>query len=199
MGAMTHTLEIYWDFSSPYSYLGATQAAALAKRTRATLSWKPMLLGGLFKAIGQVEAPVLTWGEAKRTHTLKDLTRWAALFGVPFKFPTRFPTHSLKAMRVYLALAEERRDAFREKTYRACWAEDRDIADDATLRELIGEGADAVIARTQESAVKQALIDATNEAVKRGVFGAPTWIVDGKDDELIWGQDRIPLVERALA
>jgi 2-hydroxychromene-2-carboxylate isomerase len=195
---MTHTLEIYWDFSSPYSYLGSTQAEALAKRTGANLLWKPMLLGGLFKAIGQVEAPVLTWGEAKRTHTLKDLGRFADLFGVPFKFPTRFPIHSLKAMRVYLALADDRRDAYREKTYRACWAEDRDIADDATLRELIGEGADAVLARTQEGTVKQALIDATNEAAKRGVFGAPTWIVDGKDDELIWGQDRIPLVERAL-
>ncbi|HEX4514210.1 MAG TPA: DsbA family protein, partial [Polyangiaceae bacterium] len=81
--------------------------------------------------------------------------------------------------------------------YRAYWAEDRDIADDATLRELIGEDANAILARTQESTVKQALIDATNEAVKRGVFGAPTWIIDGQ--ELIWGQDRIPLVERAVS
>jgi 2-hydroxychromene-2-carboxylate isomerase len=194
---MTHTLEIYWDFSSPYAYLGSTQADALAARTGATLVWKPMLLGGLFKAIGQVEAPVLEWSEVKRMHTFKDLGRWADLLGVPFKFPSRFPIHSLKAMRVYLALPEERRKAYRERTYRACWAEDRDVADEATLRELIGEGADAVLARTQEASLKQALIDATNEAARVGVFGAPTWVVD--HGEVIWGQDRIPLVERALS
>ena len=193
---MPHTLEIYWDFSSPYSYLGATQAEALAKRTGSKLVWKPILLGGLFKTIGQVEAPVLTWSETKRMHTFKDLGRWAAYFGVPFNFPSRFPMHTLKAMRTYLALPEERRSAFRDATFRAYWAEDRDIADDPTLRELIGEGADGVLARTQDPTVKQALIDATNEAAKRGVFGAPTWIIDG--EELIWGQDRIPLVERAL-
>jgi len=194
---MTHTLEIYWDFSSPYSYLGSTQAEALAKRTGATLIWRPMLLGGVFRAIGQVDAPVLTWSQQKQKHTFEDLNRWAELWGVPFKFPSRFPMNSLKAMRAWLALPEERRDAFRERTYRAYWAEDRDINDEAVLRELIGEGADEVLARTQDPAVKQALIDATNKAVERGVFGAPTWIVDEK--ELFWGQDRIPLVERALS
>ena len=192
-----HTLEIFWDFSSPFAYLGTTQADALAKRTGAKLVWKPMLLGGVFKTIGQVDAPVLTWGEAKRLHTFKDLNRWAEHYGVPFNFPSRFPTNSLKALRAYLALPEEKRGAFREKTFRAYWAEDKDITDDATLRELIGEGADETLARTQQPEIKQALIDATNEAVKRGVFGAPTWIIDG--EELFWGQDRIPLVERALS
>jgi 2-hydroxychromene-2-carboxylate isomerase len=195
---VTHTIEIYWDFSSPYSYLGSTQADALAERTRSKLVWRPMLLGGVFKSIGQVEAPVLTWGDAKRNHTFKDLYRWADQFGVPFKFPSRFPMFTLKSLRTYIAMPEDRKKNFREKTYRAYWAEDRDISDDATLRELIGEGADEILAKTQTPEVKQALIDATNEAVKRGVFGAPTWIIDGKDDDLIWGQDRIPLVERAL-
>jgi 2-hydroxychromene-2-carboxylate isomerase len=194
---MAHTLEIFWDFSSPYSYLGSTQADALAERTGAKLVWKPMLLGGVFKSIGQADAPLLTWGDAKRLHTLHDLVRWAELYGVPFAFPTRFPTNSLKALRTYLALPEERRRAFRERTYRAYWGDDRDIAEDATLRDLIGESADEILARSQQPEIKKALIDATNEAVTRGVFGAPTWSVDGGD--VIWGQDRIPLVERALA
>jgi len=191
-----HTLEIYWDFSSPFAYLGSTQAAKLAERTGATLVWRPMLLGGLFKAIGQADVPLFTWSDAKKKYYYEDMHRWAAYWDVPFKFPTRFPMLSLKAMRTYLALPEARRDAFREATFRAYWAEDRDIADDAVLRALVGAEADDVLARTQDPAVKKALVDATQAAVAAGVFGAPTWVVDGK--ELFWGQDRIPLVERAL-
>ena len=191
-----HTLEIYWDFSSPFAYLGSTQAAKLAERTGASLVWKPMLLGGLFKSIGQVDVPLFAWSDAKKKYYFEDMYRWAAFWGVPFKFPTRFPMHTLKAMRTYLALPEERRDAFRERTFHAYWAEDRDISDEGVLRELVGAGADEVLARTQDPAVKKSLLDATQVAVDAGVFGAPTWVVDGK--ELFWGQDRIPLVERAL-
>ncbi|HEY8090023.1 MAG TPA: 2-hydroxychromene-2-carboxylate isomerase [Polyangiaceae bacterium] len=191
-----HTLEIYWDFSSPFSYLGSTQAEKLAARTGATLVWRPMLLGGLFRSIGQVDAPITTFSPAKQRYVLEDMKRWAAYWDVPFSFPSRFPTMSIKAMRTYLALPEERRNDFREKTYRAYWAEDLDIADDAVLRQLVGPGADEVLARTQDPAVKKELVDATQRAVDAGVFGAPTWVVDGK--ELFWGQDRIQLVERAL-
>lgn len=193
---MAHTIDLYWDFSSPFSYLGSTQAEALAARTGATLRWKPMLLGGLFKAIGQVDAPLLAFSPAKQRYVARDLEHWAAYWGVPFKFPTRFPMNTVKALRVYLALPEARRGAFREKTYRAYWAEDRDISDDATLRELIGEGADEVLARTADPAIKEALKAATEEAVQAGVFGAPTWVIDGT--ELYWGQDRLPLIEKAL-
>ena len=65
---MTHALELYWDFSSPFAYLGSTQAEALAQRTGATLVWRPMLLGAVFKAIGTADAPILTWSEAKRQY-----------------------------------------------------------------------------------------------------------------------------------
>ena len=191
-----HTLEIYWDFSSPFAYLGSTQAVKLAERTGATLVWRPMLLGGLFRAIGQSDVPLFTWSDAKKKYYFEDMHRWAAYWAVPFKFPTRFPMASLKAMRTYLALPESRRAAFREATFRAYWAEDRDIADDGVLRELVGAEADDVMARTQDPTVKKELVDATQAAVAAGVFGAPTWVVDGK--ELFWGQDRIPLVERAL-
>jgi 2-hydroxychromene-2-carboxylate isomerase len=191
-----HTLEIYWDFSSPFSYLGSTQAPKLAARTGAALVWRPMLLGGVFKSIGQAEVPLFTWSQAKQRYYFEDMHRWAAYWDVPFQFPTRFPMVSLKALRTYLALPEERRDAFRERTFRAYWAEDRDIASDAVLRDLVGADGGEVLARTQDPAVKKALADATQRAVDAGVFGAPTWVVDGK--ELFWGQDRIPLVERAL-
>jgi 2-hydroxychromene-2-carboxylate isomerase len=190
-------LDLYWDFSSPFAYLASTQAEALAKRTGATLTWRPMLLGGVFKAIGQMDAPINGMSDAKRKHTFQDMDRWAAYWGVPFRFPTRFPMVTVKALRAYLALPEERRAGFRERTFRAFWAEDRDIADDAVLAELIGEGAAEVLARTQAPEIKQELIAATQRAVDAGVFGAPTFVVD--DTDLYWGQDRIALVERALS
>lgn len=195
--AMTqHTLELYWDFSSPFAYLGSTQAEALAARTGAKLELRPMLLGALFKAIGQVDVPLAAFSDAKKIYMLKDLERWAAFYGVPFRWPSRFPMSTVKALRVYLALPEERRAAFRHAVFRAYWAEDRDISDEAVLRELVGEGAADVLAKTTAPEIKEALFAATDRAVKAGVFGAPTWVVDGRD--LYWGQDRIALVERAL-
>jgi 2-hydroxychromene-2-carboxylate isomerase len=191
-------IELYWDFSSPFAYLASTQAEALAARTGAKLVWRPMLLGGLFKAIGQNDVPLFTWGDAKRRYVLKDMERWAAHWGAPFRFPSRFPMVTLKALRVYLALPEERRASFRERAFRAYWAEDRDIADDAVLRDLVnGDGGEEALARAQTAEVKKALMDATQRAIEAGVFGAPTWVIDGQ--ELFWGQDRIPLVERALS
>ena len=193
----SHILELYWDFSSPFAYLGSTQAEGLAHRYGAKLVWRPMLLGGLFRAIGQADVPLFTWCDAKKKYAYDDMLRWADYWNVPFKFPSNFPTNSLKAMRVYLALPEGRRGAFRQNTFAAYWADDRNIADEAVLRELIGSDADEVLARTTDPEVKKALVDATEHAVKAGVFGAPTWVVDGK--ELFWGQDRLQLVERELA
>ncbi len=192
-----HVLEIYWDFSSPFAYLGATQAKKVAERTGAELVWRPMLLGGVFKSIGQAMVPLATWSEAKQRYYLEDIKRWAAYWDVPFTWPSKFPMNSLKAMRAYLALPEARRDAFRDAVFRAYWAEDQDIADDATLARLVGDDAAAILEKTQDPTVKDALVKATEHAVAAGVFGAPTWVVDGKD--LYWGQDRLVLVERALS
>jgi 2-hydroxychromene-2-carboxylate isomerase len=191
-----HTLEVYWDFSSPFAYLGMTQAESLVKRTGATLVERPMLLGGLFKQVGQPLVPMQTWSAARQAYLFEDLQRWAAYWGVPFKFPSNFPLNSLKAMRCYLALPEARRGAFRDKTFRAAWSLDRNIAEEGVLRELIGEGADEILARSQSPDVKQTLVASTERAAAAGVFGAPAWVVDGKD--LYWGQDRTMLVERAL-
>jgi 2-hydroxychromene-2-carboxylate isomerase len=191
------TLDFYWDFSSPFGYLASGQVEALAARTNAKLVLHPILLGGLFRSIGVPDVPLATFSEAKQRHTLKDIHRWAAYWRVPFKFPSRFPTHSLKALRLYLALPEERRLRYREATFRACWAEDRDITDDAVLAECVGDEAIArdAFARSGSDEVKVALRSSTDAAAARGVFGVPTF---GVGDELFWGQDRIELVEDAL-
>ncbi len=188
-------IDVYWDFSSPFAYLASTQLSAFASRTGATLVEKPILLGGLFRTIGTADVPLAAFGESKQRHVMADLDRWAKKWGVPFRFPSRFPMMTVKALRVWYALAPEKRAAFRDATMRAFWAEDRDIADDAVLASLAGD-ADAV-ARAGSDEVKAALRASTDEAAMRGVFGVPTFVVDGRD--LWWGQDRLELLERAIA
>ena len=192
-------LEVFWDFSSPFAYLGTTQLTALAARTGATIVEKPILVGGLFKAIGTPPVPLATFSPEKQAHVAKDLDRWAAYWGVPFRFPSRFPTSSVHALRVWLALPEGAREGFRDRVFHAYWAEDRDIADAAVLASLVGDEALAreAMARAGSEEVKAALRTNTEEAAARGVFGVPTFIVEG--GEPFWGQDRLELVEEALA
>jgi 2-hydroxychromene-2-carboxylate isomerase len=193
------TLDFYWDFSSPFAYLAATQIAALAARTGATLTWHGILLGGLFRSIGTPDVPLATFPAAKQRHVMHDLDRWAAYWGVPFKFPSRFPMSTVRAMRVHLALPEERRAAYRDAVFRAYWADDRDISDAATLASCLGDEAIAreVLEKSASDAVKAELRAETDRAAARGVFGVPTVVVQDRD--IYWGQDRLGLVEAALA
>ena len=193
---MVRTLEFYWDFGSPFAYIGSTQAEALAERTGATLISRPMLLGAVFKALGVPDAPILTWSESKRRHSLQHIQRWAEYYAVPFQLPSRFPIMTMKALRAYFAVPEAQRLAYREAVFRAYWSEDRDIADDKVLAELIGPGAADVLSKSSEQDIKDALRASTQRAIDAGVFGAPSWVVDGRD--LYWGQDRMVLVEHAL-
>ncbi len=191
-----HTLDAYFDFSSPFAYLGMTQVDALAARTGARLTARPMLLGAVFKDVGQVNVPLATFSAAKQRHVARDLDRWAQHWGVPYRFPTRFPMSTVKALRLYLALDPAHQRAFRDAVFRAYWAEDRDIASDEVLAALVPAGGEAALARAQSPEIKQALFDATRHAVEHGVFGAPSFVVD--DEQLFWGQDRLALVESAL-
>jgi 2-hydroxychromene-2-carboxylate isomerase len=195
--ASAPALDFFWDFSSPFAYLAATRVDALARRTGAVVTSRPLLLGGLFRSIGTPDVPIATFSDAKKTYILKDIDRWAAYWGVPFRFPSRFPVSSLRALRVYYALPEPHRASYRDAVFRACWADDRDISDDAVLASCIGSDdvARAAFADASSDEVKGELRRATDLAVARGVFGVPTFVVG---DELFWGQDRLGLVEEAL-
>ena len=197
-GTEKKSVELYWDFSSPFGYLGATQAEGLARRAGATITWRPLLLGGLFRSLGGPDVPIATFSPAKQAYLGKDLERWAAYWGVPYRFPSRFPTNSLRALRVYFALPEARQGSYRDAVFRACWAEDRDITDDAVLASCIGDEqiAKDAFAKAGSPEVKSALRAATEHAAAQGVFGVPTYVVNGRD--LYWGQDRLALLEEAL-
>lgn len=196
-------LHFFFDYSSPFAYLGFTQVEAAAERHGAELHWHPFLLGALFKAIGTPIVPVAVMPEPKQKLAMKEMHRWADHYDVPFSFPSRFPMNTIRALRMTLQVPAERLPAFARAVYQAYWADDRDIDDPAVLTALaddLGLDGQALVEGCQDPAIKQKLHEATDHAVAVGLCGAPSYLVKAGDEEgmLFWGQDRLTLVERAL-
>ncbi len=194
------TLDVYFDISSPFAYLALTQLPALLA-TGATTRLVPILLGGLFRNIGQANVPLFAMPAPKLRYVGLEMTRWARWWGVPFEQPRKFPQRTVTAQRLALLAAQgDLMTGVRLATAlgRAMWAEQRDLEDDATLRVILeAEGLPASwVERTQEPGIKAALAANTTAAHAAGVFGVPTFVVNGK--HLFWGQDRLDLVARAL-
>lgn len=196
---MTRTVECFFDFGSPASYLAYTQLPAIAAATGATVAWRPMLLGGVFKATGNA-SPVTV--PAKGRWMMGDLKRFARRYGVPFAFNPAFPVNTLALMRgaTGVQLREPGRfTGYCDAVFRAMWAEPRAMGDAAVVAEVLsaaGFDPAAFEAMTADPEVKARLVATTEEAVARGVFGAPSCFVDGT---LYFGQDRLDWVRDALA
>ncbi len=192
------TAELYFDFSSPFAYLGVRRAQRIAARTGASIVYRPLLLGALFKAVGAPNVPLFDMPPSKQRHVGVDLERWAKAWDVPLRFASRFPINSVKALRVVLAVPEARREDVIDRIFTAAWAEDRDVTNDDVLADILRTaGCDeaAVLEAITTPAIKDALKAATSEAEKRGVFGVPTVFVG---DERFWGQDGFGWVEALL-
>jgi 2-hydroxychromene-2-carboxylate isomerase len=191
-------VRFFYDLSSPFAYLASTQIEAVARRAGATVRFSPFLLGALFKEIGTPNVPLFAMPEAKRLLAGKDMMRWADHYGVPLRFPSRFPMNTVKPLRMLLEVAPEHHAPLMHALYRAYWADDRDVSDDAELAAIagaIGLDGQALVAATRTDAAKARLRDATDEAARAGLCGAPSFLVG---DLLFWGQDRLGFVERAL-
>lgn len=192
------TIDFYFDFSSPYSYIASEWIEALAARHGRTVNWKAILLGATFQA-AELKSPVSY--PLKREYSLHDFERSARFAGVPLKNPGHFPIPTQNAARVFWWLHEKEPATaahWARHCLRAYFARGVDLSDPAKLKELAAEfGIDANEAERvwNDPAWKARLKAANDAAIAAGVFGAPFFIID---NEPFWGNDRRPQIERWL-
>ena len=195
---MTKTVEFFYDFGSPTVYLAATQLPAIAAAVGATIDWRPMLLGGVFKSTGN-QSPVVV--PAKAAYMNNDLKRFAKRYGVPFRFNPHFPINTLALMRGAVAYQDDVvvSSTYRDAIFRAIWVEARNLNEPDVIGQVLSDaGLDPaeLMNRIGQQNVKDQLIANTAEAVNRGVFGAPTFFVG---EQMFFGQDRLDFVAEALS
>jgi 2-hydroxychromene-2-carboxylate isomerase len=195
---MGKQVEFYFDFGSPYSYLAYKALPGIAAAHGALIVWRPMLLGGVFKATGN-HSPAET--PAKGKWLQQDLRRWAQRYSVAFDHNPYFPVNTLTLMRGAVGLQTQGPifHKYMEAIFHAMWGEPRNLgAPDELVSVLRQAGIDveAFQSLINDPAVKDQLKKNTEEAVARGVFGAPTFFVG---QEMFWGQDRLDFVAEALA
>jgi len=196
---MSKTVEFYFDLGSPATYLAYTQLPKICAQTDSRLVYIPILLGGIFKATGNASPATVP---AKGRYMFVDLDRYARRYGVPLKFNPHFPINTLMLMRAVTGIQlryPERFEAFIDCLFKAMWVDGRSLDDPATVAAVLSEKAfnpQEVLALTADEEVKAALKDNTEQAVQRGVFGAPSMFVD---NQLFFGQDRLDFVVEALS
>lgn len=195
-------VEFFFDCSSPWTYLAFHRIEELCAEAEVELSWRPILVGGVFNAVNpsvyeQRSKPI----PAKARYYLKDLRDWARLYGLEIGQPPVFPVNSVRAMRAaYVALDRGLLPAWARAVFEAYWGELRDISQVEVLRDLaarVGLDADDLLARIEKPETKQRLRNATDELIERGGFGSPTMFVDG--DDMYFGNDRLELLRHRLS
>lgn len=194
---MSKTVEFCFDVGSPTAYLAYRRLPALVERTGASVRYTPMLLGGVFKATGNA-SPVMV--PAKGAYMGVDMARFAKRFGISLNMNPYFPINTITLMRIAAGLeGDPRFGAYVEAVYDAMWRRRKNMGDVEVARAVLDEaGLDgaALLALAETQAAKDRLKANTETAIARGVFGAPTFFVDG---EMFFGQDRLDWVEEALA
>jgi 2-hydroxychromene-2-carboxylate isomerase len=193
-------IEFFFDCSSPWTYLGFHNIQLLAKEFDEDISWRPILVGGIFNTINpsvyaRRENPVA----AKIAYDKKDIADWARIAGLTILMrPKVFPVNSVKAMRGCIWLGNDMLP-FARTVFQIYWGEDQDISQDEVLTEVcLRAGIDpkAFFAGIGDQKIKDQLKANTDEVMARGGFGSPTIFLDKTD--MYFGNDRLPLIRDAL-
>jgi 2-hydroxychromene-2-carboxylate isomerase len=195
---MPKTIDFIFDFASPNAYLSYKVLPQIAARTGASVNLIPCLLGGIFKATGN-QAPMIAFGgiKGKMAYEMLETQRFINTHGLTkFRMNPHFPVNSLLAMRGLIAAEMDGvKDAYVDAVLKGFWEDGLKMDDPAVMQDVLtraGLDGAALIARTQDPAVKQALAANTDAAVARGVFGIPTFFVG---EEMFFGKDRLGQVE----
>jgi 2-hydroxychromene-2-carboxylate isomerase len=195
------TVELFYDIGSPWTYLAFSQIERIAAEHGALLTFRPILVGGVFNAVNEdVYRLRAQPNPRKARYHAKDLQDWARLYGLVIRWPSVFPLNSVKVMRGALAAEEKDREVpWSRACFEAYWGRDEDLAQDAVLEAIarrVGLDPAWLLARIAKPELKQKLRANTDELVARGGFGSPTIFVNQTD--MYFGNDRLPLVEAAL-
>jgi 2-hydroxychromene-2-carboxylate isomerase len=192
-------VEFYFDFSSPYSFLASHRIDGIAQKHGRTVTWRPILLGAVFKEIGMVPNASQ---DRKWPYCERDLKRFARLHNVPFVLPDPFPFSGLQASRAFYWLDAEdpaKARAFAHAVFDAAFTQGRDVSLPGTIAAIAQEklhvSPDSVLAAIADEKIKERLRVETETASAKGVFGAPFFFVDG---EPFWGNDRVAEVDAWL-
>jgi len=193
-------IEFFFDCSSPWTYLAFHNIQPLAKELGVEISWRPILVGGIFNTVNpSVYASRETPVPLKARYMLKDLKDWARSAQLAIKMPpTVFPVNSVKAMRGCIWLGEDM-VPFARAVFEAYWGDDKDISKDEVLAGIcqrLGIEQQKFFAGITEQAIKDQLKTNTDEVIARGGFGSPTIFVDRID--MYFGNDRLPLIREAV-
>jgi 2-hydroxychromene-2-carboxylate isomerase len=195
-GGMAAKLDFYFDYGSPNAYIAHVRLPEILRRTGAALVPRLMLLGGVFQATGNVSPAT---NKLKSPNLRRDMTRYINKYRVPFQMNPHFPVNTLKLMRGAVVAEEEGvLERYSDAAFAAMWREGLKMDDEAVFTQRFdaaGLDGKRLLARSSEEAIKGKLKTYTEEAVARGVFGAPTFFVG---DEMFFGQDRLDFVEEAL-
>ena len=191
------TIDFYWEVGSTNSYFALHLLRPIAERHGAAIRHIPINLGHVFRHHKYV---LMDEPAAKIANRIRDLERWAERYDLPFRLPTTFPIKTSRALRGAIAMRRWGKEvAFIDAIFAAYWErDDASIQDYAGLRGIagsLGVNPDDFEAAAESDECRTALIDATDGALERGVFGAPTMVIGG---EIFWGKDRMEFVEREL-
>lgn len=198
-------IEFFFDCSSPWTYLAFRNLQALAAELDEPVSWRPVLVGGIFNKVNQnMYASRDDMNSPRNRYQLKDLQDSARAAGLRIVFPPQvFPVNSVKAMRGCLWIAQDAQAKsqylpFVEATFAAYFSREEDISQDdvlATVCSEVGIDAQAFLEGITRPDIKDQLKANTDEAIRRGAFGSPTFFLG---DDMYFGNDRLPLLGAAV-